>query len=44
MKKKIFNLGILVLFYAVLVGGVLLLNMRFANLNKNTVDNYVVNK
>ena len=33
MKRKLMNLGVLVLFYSSIVVGVLLLNLRFAYIN-----------
>lgn len=33
MKKTLMNIGGLILFYSVIIGGVLLLNMRFSYLN-----------
>lgn len=40
MKKTILNYGGLILFYAVIIMGVLLLNMRFSYLNESTTVNY----
>lgn len=37
MKKRIINYGGLVLFYVVIIMGILLLNMRFSYLNENTI-------
>ena len=39
MKKHITNIGAIILFYLLIVFGVLLLNMRFAYLNKMNMDN-----
>jgi len=36
MKKTLINIGGLLLFYSVIVFGVLLLNMRFSHLNNIT--------
>lgn len=45
MKKTLTNFGGLILFYIVIVFGVLLLNMRFEHLNSNEVikieDKYI---
>ncbi len=45
MEKKILNYGGLVLFYSVIILGVLLLNMRFSYLNQhdnlNPNNNYL---
>lgn len=35
MKKTLINLGGLIIFYMILVFGVIILNMRFSELNKN---------
>ena len=40
MKKNFLNYGGLILFYSVIIMGVLLLNMRFSYLNENTTVNY----
>lgn len=39
MKSKLKNFGGIILFYTVLIFGVLLLNLRFSYLNKIDVDN-----
>jgi len=41
MKKRLMNCGGLILFYSVIVAGVLLLNLRFSHLNdlNNTNNN-----
>lgn len=39
MKKTLENIGGLILFYSVIVVGVLLLNIRFSHLNNITGDN-----
>lgn len=39
MKRKLMNLGVLVLFYSSIVVGVLLLNLRFTYLNNNVCNN-----
>lgn len=39
MKRKLMNVGGIILFYSVLVFGVLLLNLRFSYLNKNIETN-----
>lgn len=42
MKKKFLDLGGLILFYFVLIVGVLLLNLRFSYINQNPhFNNYV---
>lgn len=44
MKKKLENVGGIILFYSVIVFGVLLLNLRFTYLNEinnNINDNYI---
>lgn len=33
MKERLMNIGGLILFYSVIIGGVLLLNLRFSHLN-----------
>lgn len=38
MKKTLTNFGGLILFYLVIIIGVLLLNMRFKNLNNIKID------
>ena len=40
MKKIMINYGGLIMFYLVIVVGVLLLNLRFSYLNENTTVNY----
>ena len=40
MKKSIVNYGGLILFYAVILAGVLLLNLRFSYLNEKSTTNY----
>lgn len=35
MKKTLINLGGLIIFYMILIFGVIILNMRFSELNKN---------
>ena len=39
MKKILINIGGLVLFYSIIIGGVLLLNVRFAYLNSLNANN-----
>lgn len=40
MKEKLMDFGGLILFYSVIILGVLLLNLRFAQLNKaNDINN-----
>lgn len=45
MKKTLENIGGFILFYLVIIFGILLLNMRFAHLNSikniDTYDNYM---
>lgn len=45
MKKRLENVGGIILFYSVIVFGVLLLNLRFTYLNEinnnNVNDNYI---
>ena len=45
MKKTLTNIGGLILFYMVIVFGVLLLNLRFSHLNSDTIketnNNYI---
>ena len=41
MKKTLNNIGGLILFYSVIVIGVLLLNMRFSYLNAVNTENVV---
>ena len=44
MKKKLVNVGGIILFYSVIVFGVLLLNLRFTYLNEinnNVNENYI---
>lgn len=45
MKKTLTNIGGLLLFYAVIIIGVLFLNLRFAHLNSNAKtiesENYI---
>lgn len=45
MKKTLTNIGGLILFYMVIVFGVLLLNLRFAHLNSDGIteldNNYI---
>lgn len=40
MKKRFLNYGGLILFYSVIIIGVLLLNLRFSYLNEETTVNY----
>jgi len=39
MKKKLMDMGGLILFYSVIVIGVLLLNFRFSHLNNKNNEN-----
>ena len=39
MKKTLTDIGGLILFYAVIIIGVLLLNLRFAHLNNSKIIN-----
>lgn len=45
MKKTLVNFGGIILFYSVIIVGVLLLNMRFSYLNEinnnNLTENYI---
>lgn len=40
MKKKFLEYGGLILFYSIIIMGVLLLNIRFSYLNEKTIVNY----
>lgn len=42
MKKMIINVGGIILFYLLIIGGILLLNQRFSYINNNELfSNYV---
>jgi len=44
MKKRLINIGGLILFYSVIVTGVLLLNLRFSylnDINNKNVETYI---
>lgn len=42
MKKMIINVGGIILFYLLIIGGILLLNQRFSYINNNELfNNYV---
>ena len=41
MKKSLVNVGGLLLFYSIIIGGIVLLNLRFSHLN--TLNNSNIN-
>lgn len=43
MKKKLMNVGGIILFYSVIIFGVLLLNLRFSYLNEINSENNINN-
>ena len=43
MKKTLINLGGLIIFYMILIFGVIILNVRFTELNKNIKTGLIIN-
>ena len=43
MKKTLINLGGLIIFYMILIFGVIILNIRFTELNKNIKTGLIIN-